>query len=92
MGRVDCEYQHMLMGEVLANVSQFKKWHKKSFLVLSYFIFLKVFTVWNFEVNILERPRWVGQTNLREIKKWEFYSISFKEMITYVDNKENQNF
>ena len=39
MGRVDCEYQHMLMGEVLANVSQFKKWHKKSFLGIANFGF-----------------------------------------------------
>ena len=46
----------------------------------------------NLVVNSPKIAKSGGQPKFRYLKKWEFYSISSKEMITYVDNEENQNF
>ena len=92
MGGVDCGYQHRLMGAWFANIAHLKNWYKKSFLGLAGFSLLQGFTAWNLAVNSPDRPRIGGQPKSKELKKWEFYSIASEEMLTYVDNKEYQNF
>ena len=80
------------MGSGFSNVAHSKKWYKKPFLGLTNFSFLQRFKAWNMEVDSPDRPILVGQPKFRELKTWEFYSIASKEMMTYVDNVENQNF
>ena len=41
-------------------------------------------------MEIPERPIRGGHRKVRELRKWEFYSVASEEMVTYVDNKENQ--
>ena len=92
MGRVDCGYYHRLILEGFSNVSHFKKWYNKSYFGLSCFSFLQRILAFNLSVNIPEIPRRGSHPKLIDMKKWKFYSIAPKEMITYVDNEENQNF
>ena len=75
------------MGAGFANVSHFKKWYKKAFLVLADFSFLWVFTTWNLAENSPERPRRGGKPKFRDLKRWEFYSVSSEEMMKYMDNE-----
>ena len=87
MGGVDCGEQHRLTGEGIENVAHFKNWYNKVFLVITDFSFFQGFTPWNLAVNSAEIPKQYGQPKFRELKKWAFYSISSKEMMTYVDNE-----
>ena len=82
----------MLMGVGLSNVAHFKTWYKKDFWGIADFSFLQGFTAWNLAVNIPERPIQGGQKKNQRAEKWEFYSISSEEMMTYVDNEEIQHF
>ena len=92
MGGVDHRDQHSLMGAGFKNVAHFGKWYKKAFLGLTDFSLLQVFMAWNLAVNSPERPIRGGQPKIRDMKKWEFYSIDSEEMVTYLYKEENQNF
>ena len=90
MGGVDCGDHNMWMVPVFANVSHFLKWYKKAFLGLTDVSLLQVIVAWNLEMNIPDIPRRGRHPKFRELKRWLFYSISSKEMMIYVDNKEKK--
>ena len=51
MGGVDRGDQHCTVGAGFANVSHFKKWFKKVFVVIADYSLLQAFTVWNLSVD-----------------------------------------
>ena len=51
MGGVDRGDQHRVVGAGFANVANFKKWYKKTFLGIADFCLLQAFTAWNLSVD-----------------------------------------
>ena len=67
MGGVDRGDQHRMVGEGFANVAHFKKWYKKTFLVIADFCLLQAFTAWNLSVYQLQQNR-RGNANFKRKK------------------------
>ena len=89
MGGVDRGDQHRLMGVGFANVSQFKKWYKKAFMVPCNFSLSNTFTAWNLAINCDTRRGRGDCSTMKRLLKWEFYSVAAEEMTTYFDDNEN---
>ena len=59
----------------------------KIFLGVCDFALLNTFTAWNLSTKSVDK---LGQVQRRKwlLIKWEFYSVTAEEMMTYVDNNE----